>query len=59
MNVTMEPHLVTLDNYRPLDMKGCICHIVKWHIHPFLSKGGSDRVQSRFQPLYVSFKQNI
>ena len=22
-----------------LDMKGCICHFVKWQIHPFLSKG--------------------
>ena len=23
----------------PLDMKGCICHFVKWQIHPFISKG--------------------
>ena len=22
----------------PLDMKGCICHFVKWQIHPFISK---------------------
>ena len=22
-----------------LDMKGCICHFVKWQIHPFISKG--------------------
>ena len=22
----------------PLDMKGCICHFMKWLIHPFLSK---------------------
>ena len=24
----------------PLDMKRCICHLVKWQIHPFISKGG-------------------
>ena len=23
----------------PLDMKGCICHFVKWQIHPSISKG--------------------
>ena len=23
----------------PLDMKGCICHFVKWQIHTFISKG--------------------
>ena len=23
----------------PLDMKGCICHFIKWQIHPFISKG--------------------
>ena len=22
----------------PLDMKGCICHYVKWQTHPFISK---------------------
>ena len=22
-----------------LEMKGCICHLVKWQIHPFISKG--------------------
>ena len=22
----------------PFDMKGCICHFVKWQIHPFISK---------------------
>ena len=22
----------------PLEMKGCICHITKWQIHPFISK---------------------
>ena len=22
----------------PSDMKGCICHFAKWHIHPFISK---------------------
>ena len=27
-------------NNHPLDMKGCICHFVKWQIHPFISKGG-------------------
>ena len=21
-----------------LDMKGCICHLAKWQIHPFISK---------------------
>ena len=26
----------------PLDMKGCICHFVKWQIHPFISKGTID-----------------
>ena len=26
-------------NILPLDMKGCICHFVKWHIHPFIFKG--------------------
>ena len=25
--------------YVTLDMKGCICHFVKWQIHPFMSKG--------------------
>ena len=29
----MEEQMVTLD------MKGCICHFVKWRIHPFISKG--------------------
>ena len=24
----------------PLHMKRCICHFVKWQIHPFLSNGG-------------------
>ena len=23
----------------PLDMKGCICHFLKWQIHPFISEG--------------------
>ena len=23
----------------PLDMEGCICHFVKWQMHPFISKG--------------------
>ena len=23
----------------PLGMKGCICHFVKWQIHPFIYKG--------------------
>ena len=23
----------------PLDMKGCICHLTKWQIHSFISKG--------------------
>ena len=23
----------------PLDMKRCVCHFVKWLIHPFTSKG--------------------
>ena len=22
-----------------LDMKWCVCHFVKWRIHPFISKG--------------------
>ena len=22
-----------------LDMKGCICHFVKWQMHPFISRG--------------------
>ena len=30
---TVCTHFVTLD------MKGCICHFTKWHIHPFISKG--------------------
>ena len=21
----------------PLDIKGCICHFIKWQIHPFIS----------------------
>ena len=25
--------------YVSFDMKGCICHFVKWQIHPFISKG--------------------
>ena len=29
----------TLTLYRPLDMKGCICHFSKWQIHPFIFKG--------------------
>ena len=27
------------DHDVPLDMKGWICHLVKWQIHPFISKG--------------------
>ena len=27
------------DKIVPLDMKGCICHFVKWQIHPFISNG--------------------
>ena len=30
----------------PLDMKGCICHFVKWQIHPFLSKETYSRTLS-------------
>ena len=26
-------------NIVPLDMKGCICHFVRWQIHPFISNG--------------------
>ena len=26
-------------NIDPLDMKGCICHFVKWQIHPIIYKG--------------------
>ena len=26
-------------HFVPLDMKGCICHSIKWQIHPFISKG--------------------
>ena len=25
--------------YRPLDKKGCICHLRKWQIHPSVSRG--------------------
>ena len=25
--------------FTALDMKGCICHLTKWQIHPFISKG--------------------
>ena len=28
----------------PLDMKVCICHFVKWQIHPFISKGTTYRL---------------
>ena len=27
------------DMYRTLDIKGCICHFVKWQIHPLISNG--------------------
>ena len=36
--------VITINSWRvclylvPLDMKGCICHLVKWQIHPFMSK---------------------
>ena len=31
----------------PLGMKGCICHFVKWQIHPFISKGSIYSLSSR------------
>ena len=34
------PH-ETCDKVTPLDMKGCICHFLKWQIHPFISKGST------------------
>ena len=33
------PHLSQRQQIVPLDMKGCICHFVKWQIRPFISKG--------------------
>ena len=36
--VTMTHRAIT-HHIVPLDMKGCICHFAKWHIHPFISKG--------------------
>ena len=34
----MTSQFVDLYNYVPLDMKRCIRHFTKWHIHPFISK---------------------
>ena len=36
---TCSPHIrphISLSS--PLTMKGCICHLTKWQIHPFISK---------------------
>ena len=30
---------VRTDNLSPLEHERCICHFVKWQIHPFISKG--------------------
>ena len=42
----------------PLDMKGCICHFVKWKLHPFISKVtkcvvSNQTNMSNFHPLEV------
>ena len=46
LNTTICSNDVMLYNYGvyiqyfvPLDMKGCICHLTKWQIHSFISKG--------------------
>ena len=31
-------HEISVNNIVPLDIKRCICHFVKWQIHPFISK---------------------
>ena len=40
----------------PLDMKGCICHFVKWQMHPFISKKTSysddEEVRKTDEPEY-------
>ena len=37
--VLSEHRYVWRQHFVPLDMKWCICHFVKWQIHPFISKG--------------------
>ena len=39
-NVTESDQIVLVDAQYvvPFDMKGCICHLTKWQIHPFISK---------------------
>ena len=32
----------------PLDMEGCICHFIKWQIHPFISEGPIPEVTIKF-----------
>ena len=32
-------HSGVIEHIVPLAMKGCICHSVKWQIHPFIFKG--------------------
>ena len=37
-----------------LDMKGCICHFVKWQIHPFISKG--TKYVIKFSDIFIDLK---
>ena len=43
INYDVDPRLIQqcglYQHVVPLDMKGCICHLTKWQIHPFISKG--------------------
>ena len=43
----------------PLDMKGCICHFVKWQIHPLITKG-TKYMQSQLHKgyFYLFFRCN-
>ena len=42
VSLTNLRQLIDLDwwqcHFVPLNMKGCICHFIKWQIHPFISK---------------------
>ena len=37
----------------PLDMKGFMCHFVKWHIHPFISKDIKYKFTPQIWRVYV------
>ena len=43
---TDSPNEILAQHIVPLDMKRCICHFLKWQIHPFISKGANYAMKS-------------